>query len=125
MFVFLRIQEKELTLHQETGSMLIEFDKDYLFELYTVGKTSDKKHRYQPEIIRGYQKAVFQLYAANVITDLFQSKALNYEVLKGDKAGISSVRVNDQYRIEFTMKQILYETVVTICNILELSNHYK
>lgn len=33
--------------------------------------------------------------------------------------------VNDQYRIEFTVKQSTSETVVTICNILELSNHYK
>ena len=31
----------------------------------------------------------------------------------------------DQYRIEFTVKQVATETVVTICNILELSNHYK
>ena len=51
----------------------------------------------------------------------------NYTLfLKGvDKAGISSIRVNDQYRIEFTVKQISSEAVVTICNILELSNHYK
>ena len=33
--------------------MYIEFDKDYLRELYTDGKTSDKKHRYQPEVVRG------------------------------------------------------------------------
>ena len=125
MFVFLRIQEKELTLHQETGSMLIEFDKDYLLELYTEGKTSDRKHRYQPEIIRGYQKAVFQLYAANVITDLFQSKALNYEVLKGDKQGISSVRINKQYRLEFTVREVMNEQIITICRLLDISNHYK
>ncbi len=37
----------------------------------------------------------------------------------------SSIRVNDQYRIEFTVEQVSSETVVTICNILELSNHYK
>ena len=125
MFVFLRIQEKELTLHQETGSMLIEFDKDYLLELYTEGKTSDRKHRYQPEIIRGYQKAVFQLYAANVITDLFQSKALNYEVLKGDKQGVSSVRINKQYRLEFTVREVMNEQIITICRLLDISNHYK
>lgn len=45
--------------------------------------------------------------------------------MKGDKAGISSIRVNDQYRIEFMVEQVSSETVVTICNILELSNHYK
>lgn len=48
-----------------------------------------------------------------------------YETGKGDKAGISSIRVNDQYRIEFTVSEEENETIVYICNILELSNHYK
>ena len=42
-----------------------------------------------------------------------------------DKAGRESVRVNDQYRIEFKSFKLESEIVVTICNILELSNHYK
>ena len=46
--------------------MIIEFDKDYLRELYTEGRTNDKKHRYQPEVIRGYQKAVFVLSSASL-----------------------------------------------------------
>lgn len=29
--------------------MYIEFDKDYLRELFEQGRTSDKKHRYQPK----------------------------------------------------------------------------
>lgn len=105
--------------------MLIEFDKDYLLELYTEGKTSDRKHRYQPEIIRGYQKAVFLLSSANVITDLFKYKSLNYEVLIGDKKGISSVRINRQYRLEFSVREIMGEQVITICRLLDISNHYK
>ncbi|MBR6639583.1 MAG: type II toxin-antitoxin system RelE/ParE family toxin [Muribaculaceae bacterium] len=105
--------------------MLIEFDKDYLFELYTEGKASDRKHRYQPEIIRGYQKAVFLLSSANVITDLFKYKSLNYEVLIGDKKGISSVRINRQYRLEFSVREIMGEQVITICRLLDISNHYK
>lgn len=48
--------------------MYIEFDKEYLRELYELGRTADKRHRYQPEVIRGYQKAVFALLAANCIT---------------------------------------------------------
>jgi proteic killer suppression protein len=58
------------------------------------------------------------------IETLYQIKSLNYEVLSGDKAGISSIRVNDKYRIEFTVN-MYEEPLVTICNILELSNHYK
>lgn len=105
--------------------MIIEFDKEYLHELYTEGKTSDKKHRYQPEVIRGYQKAVFVLSSANAVTDLFQNNALNYEVLKGDKKGISSVRINKQYRLEFTVKNVMNEQIVTVCRLLDISNHYK
>lgn len=105
--------------------MIIEFDKDYLCELYMNGKASDKKHRYQPEVVRGYQKAVFILSAANAVTDLFRNNALNYEVLKGDKQGISSVRINRQYRLEFTVRDVMNEQIVTVCRLLDISNHYK
>jgi len=56
---------------------------------------------------------------------LFPINALGYQVLKGDKAGISAIRVNDKYRIEFSVSKIERETVITVCNIIELSNHYK
>ena len=39
--------------------------------------------------------------------------------------GISSIRVNDQYRIEFTVSYQETETIIYICNILDLSNHYQ
>lgn len=51
--------------------------------------------------------------------------SLNYEVLKGDKKGVSSIRVNNKYRIEFTVKETMDEPIITVCNIIELSNHYK
>lgn len=105
--------------------MEINFEKEYLRQLYETGKTTNKKYRFQPQIVSGYQMRIKILEQADCIEDLFRFRSLNYEVLKGDKAGISSIRVNDQYRIEFTVKQISSETVVTICNILELSNHYK
>ena len=105
--------------------MYIEFDKDYLRELYTDGKTSDKKHRYQPEVVRGYQKAVFLLSSANSVTDLFRNNALNYEVLQGDKNGTSSVRINRKYRLEFTVREVLNEQIITFCRLLDISNHYK
>lgn len=38
---------------------------------------------------------------------------------------MSSVRVNDQYRIEFKEYTEDGETIATICNIVDLSNHYK
>ena len=38
--------------------MQIEFDQEYLRELYQLGKTSDKKHRFQPQVVKGYKKAI-------------------------------------------------------------------
>ena len=105
--------------------MFIEFDKEYLRELFDQGRTGDKKHRFQPDIIKRYRKGIDLIKSANKVEDLFLFPSLRYEVLKGDKAGISSIRVNDQYRIEFTVSEEENETIVYICNILELSNHYK
>ena len=105
--------------------MEITFEKEYLQDLYEKGKTTDKKYRFQPQIVKKYCKTIDVLESVACIEDLYRYKALQYEMLKGDKKGISSVRVNDQYRIEFTTKQVVSEIVVTICNIIELSNHYK
>jgi proteic killer suppression protein len=105
--------------------MEISFEKEYLRELYKTGKTTDKKHRFQPQVVNRYQQAVFILKSVSCTKDLYRYKGLHYEKLQGDKKGIESVRVNDQYRIEFTTSQVLSETIVTICNIIELSNHYK
>jgi len=105
--------------------MEIHFDKKYLQELYEVGKTTDKQYRFQPQIVAKYQKTVAILGSVSRVEDLFRYHSLRYEGLKGSKAGIESVRVNDQYRIEFTTTRVASEIVLTICNILELSNHYK
>ncbi len=104
--------------------MVVTFEQEYLKELYDQGKTSDKKHRFQPDIVKRYQQRIKTLESAPRIETLYQIKSLNYEVLSGDKDGISSIRVNDKYRIEFTVS-LLDSPIVTICNILELSNHYK
>ena len=59
------------------------------------------------------------------VLGLAKYNSLNYEHLTGDKQGLSSVRVNDQYRIEFEEEIENGKTIATICNITELSNHYK
>lgn len=110
-------------MEQIGGLMIVTFDQDYLKVLYEQGK-DDKKHRFQPDIVRRYKRCIDYLKQARKIEELFLLPSLHYEVLAGDKNGISSIRVNDQYRIEFSVSQ-QDEPVVTICNILELSNHYK
>lgn len=69
---------------------------------------------FQPEIVRGYQKAVFALLSGNCVTDLFCNNALNYEVLQGDKSGISSIRINRKYRLEFTVKDVMNEQIISL-----------
>ncbi len=105
--------------------MIVTFEHEYLRILYEDGVNSDKKHRFQPDIIRRYQKAINFLKGASGIEALWPIRSLRYEVLSGDKEGRSSVRVNDQYRVEFTISQNEQESVLTICNVIELSNHYK
>ncbi len=106
--------------------MIVTFDKDYLSELYYEGKCKDKKHRYQPEIVKRYKQRIDTLNDASCIETLYRIHSLNYEVLAGDKAGVSSIRVNDRYRIEFLVSQQADgKEMLTICNIIELSNHLR
>jgi len=105
--------------------MDIKFEKEYLEQLYKTGQSNDKKHRFQPNIVNKYRKTIDILESVNVVEDLFRYHSLNYEKLHGDKEGLESVRVNDQYRIEFKTTLVISEIVATICNIIELSNHYK
>ncbi len=104
--------------------MQIVFKQDYLSTLY-YDQTADKKHRFQPEVVKKYIKVVNILKNARGVEDLFPFDSLNYEKLSGDKAGIESVRVNDKFRLEFQTEKVEGAVVVTICNILELSNHYQ
>ncbi len=104
--------------------MIVEFEATYLRDLYTMGRSSDKKHRYRPDVVKRYKRGIDYLKWATRKEDLFRLNSLNFEALKGNKAGRFSIRVNDQYRIEFTMRDTDEEPILTICNIVELSNHY-
>lgn len=106
--------------------MEIIFEKDYLEQLYENGKAKNKKYRFQNSVIKKYKNAIDKLRVANQIEDLFPIKSLNYEKLKGDKNGLESIRVDQKYRIEFFSSIEGEEpNCITICSIVELSNHYK
>jgi len=105
--------------------MEINFKEDYLQEMYKTAKSTDKKHRYQPSIIRKYIRVIDLMIDQPNVLALNKYNSLCYEQLKGNKVGLSSVRVNDQYRIEFEEKTVDNQFVATICTITELSNHYK
>lgn len=104
--------------------MKVKFNEDYLQDLYCHGK-SDKKHRFQPQIVRKYIHIIDLMISEDNVQGLWKYNSLNYERLEGVRAGLSSVRVNDQYRIEFEEETENGQAIATICNITELSNHYK
>jgi len=39
--------------------MIVTFEKEYLRDLYETGKTTDKKYRFQPDVIDGYVKGIY------------------------------------------------------------------
>ena len=105
--------------------MQVTFEKEYLRELYENGKASDKRHRFQEQIVKKYIRVVDLMIELTNVMELARYGGLHYEHLHGDKKGTSSVRVNKQYRIEF--REIVEDgkTIAEIVNITELSNHYK
>lgn len=106
--------------------MNVEFEKKYLAKLYETGKADGKKHRFQPQIVNGYLKCVKALLSASQMEELYQYRSLNYEKLKGAKKGLSSLRINDQYRLEFReVTNKSNQTVVEICSLVDITNHYK
>lgn len=105
--------------------MIVIFEKTYLKELYENGKSSDKKHRFQPSIAKRYKDRIDLLKKISSKEELFPFKSLHFEALRGDKNGIFSIKVNDQYRLEFSLDENVKQPILNICNIVELSNHYE
>jgi proteic killer suppression protein len=106
--------------------MKVTFEKEYLRELYEFQKTSDKKRRFQPQIINGYLKCVKTLIEVQCMEELYTYNSLRYEKLKGDKSGLSSLRINDRYRLEFL--EVISpndQTSVELCELTDITNHYK
>ncbi len=48
-------------------------------ELFEEGKSSDKKHRFQPQVIKQYVKTVNKLRNTLKLEDLFVINSLNYQ----------------------------------------------
>ncbi len=102
--------------------MIIEYEKDYLQELYDNGKCKNKKYRFQTSVILKYQKRIDTLMAATGIEDLFVFNSLNFEALDN---GYYSIRIDYHYRLLFKLRKEGTENVLTICIITDITNHYK
>lgn len=106
--------------------MEIDFKVEQLKRLYQGEKVTDKKYRFPPQLISQYLKTIQKLRAAVRIEQLSQFNSLNYEKLKGNLKGKSSVRINKQYRLIF--EEVLSDSdppKVILLLIEEISKHYE
>lgn len=103
--------------------MEIRYEKEYLGELYENGYCKNKKYRFQPQVVKKYQKRIDILMAATRIEDLFALNSLNFESLEGtDKY---SIRIDYHYRLEFKISKTEEEPIITIYLITDITNLYQ
>ena len=69
-------------------------------ELYQ-GVRSARVRRFRAELVRVATRKLDMLNAAHALQDLRSPPANRLEALRGDMAGLHSIRVNDQWRIVF------------------------
>jgi proteic killer suppression protein len=72
-------------------------------------------------VIQAARRKLVQLEAASDERDLRNWKSLNYKKLQGEKDGKRTVRVNDQYRIVFTLHDSEQPPIIHILAICD--NH--
>ena len=103
--------------------MEIRFNKEYLEELYNNGRTKNKKYRFQPQVVKKYQKRIDTLASITRIEELFTLNSLNFEAL--ESSGNYSIRIDYHYRLEFQVSNSETEPIITICLIMDITNHYE
>lgn len=106
--------------------MDIKFDSQELADLYEGKKIKNPQFRSNPALAKQFKKAIDKLRVVTRIEQLYQFHGLNYEKLKGNRKGTSSVRINDQFRLLF--EEVLNDVdppVVTLLLLQEVSKHYE
>lgn len=105
--------------------MNVTTDNEALLEIYTTGKSSDRRYRNLPKsTILGFVKAVNIIKSVERIENLFQHKGLHYEKLKGDLKGFESVRCDIRYRLVFKSNALDNSIVITEVELFEITDHY-
>lgn len=105
--------------------MQIYTENKAIVELYTTGKTSDKKYNKLPKgAIKGFIKAYNILKREDRIEGLYKHHSLNYEKLRGNLNGFESVRCDKRYRLIFKSIPKENEIIITEIKLIEITNHY-
>jgi len=101
----------------------VRFKDTYLEKLYA-GLPLSGKPKYNDDIMERFRKRVIVLEHTENTIELRKLKSLHFEVLKKDKKGLYSVRVDLKYRLEFFIEKdkIELNEIVLIDN---LSDHYR
>ena len=102
--------------------MIVEYEKEYLRELYENGRCKNKKYQFQAQVVAKYQKRIDTLMAATRKEDLFVFNSLHFEALDN---GYYSIRIDYHYRLVFTLHERGLEPVLTICTVTDITNHYQ
>lgn len=109
-------------MYSKQRAMVIEYEKEYLQELYESGHCKNKKYRFQKQVVQKYQKRIDTLMGATRMEDLFVFNSLNFEALNND---YYSIRIDIHYRLEFKIRTEGNETLISICTIMDITNHYQ
>jgi toxin HigB-1 len=103
--------------------MTVQFNNAYLEQIY-LGEVPKGKPRYSSMVIEKFIKKVDQLKTIDNAEELLKFSSLKFEKLSGNKDHLYSIRVNDQYRIEFEMNSTVLK-LADLAIIDELSKHYE
>jgi toxin HigB-1 len=68
-------------------------------------------------VVKAARLRLIQLRAAEDERDLRNLKSFNYKKRQGDCSGLRSIRINDQYRIQFYLNEAERPPVITIVTI--------
>ena len=102
--------------------MKVCFRTAYLADLYEKQLNLIRgKHKFPLSIIKQYRKVVSIIISSKSLNELKGYRSLNYEMLKGDRQGQMSLRLNKQYRLIITK----VNNDELLIYIEEISKHYE
>lgn len=105
--------------------MEIVFLSQELEDFYNDKRVKSKHLKSNPQLGKQYRKTIDTLRMLKNIEEIYILNSLNYERLKGNLLGKSSVRINQQYRLIFTEIEDEETLEINVLGIEEISNHYQ
>lgn len=102
--------------------MKFSFSDKQLELLYTEGKS--KKLNFSTSIIKKFTERVNRISASQTVHDLSEPKSMHFKKMTGTE-DLHSIRINIQYRLEFSIEFIDEKKLKANIVIHRISNHYE